>query len=948
MNKIILGLGIFTGILLLACDDTTKNNTKTQDAEVMDMSSDDMKPTTLDMKVMDLNLVDMLPTEPNPCVSDDQCFEGRICLDGVCGPTECKYSNECPADKPICIGVLDENQVIQRGRCGNCTADSDCFEPSTCVPFANGLSGGICSTSDTCVGTLDCPPAARNVMRGPQSLVCLDRSTSAQESICVDPFKCASNNDCPEGLKCLPSGQCATIDISDNCRDSLECGFGEVCRSDIGKCGPCQQNTDCGPNQACQSGACVEIPGACIDDDSCLGNRQCVLGECNQPTCQEDEYGPNDSFATVKEIVGDRIYRQLMSCGDDWFSFLLPPEMNALVAVRQLDRGSNLGLIIYNDEQVEIGRSVSSAALEGVRLRESAAPRTIYVKVFQEQALGAAAYQLEISYTPSNETICLDDPFELVSPDNDLNHARLIRGSVNERFPTQVSGQICKGDDDFYCFQIADGERLSISGVVELGDALIVGTLYDPNGDVLSGVKQVGRWAADLNATDIDTVLENGGLYCLGLSVDEGSGTRLGQGRYKLKFNAVSPQVATLCGQSQQIEIDGRRGSDVGTLSGDNHISLSCANSNGPEKAYYFNVTEPSLVVARVAGVASGTLGAPVLALKSECELGTEIACSEQSIDFNNPYISLPNPAILRAAVNPPVDPISNQSFGTYTLIVDGIDVGDTPSYQVDIELRPLAPAPINDRCERASELQIPADGVLSFQGNLDQALDETGACVGQGAPDVFYHVRINQPSRVLAQATSIPADFPVAVYLKSSCSGAVTECGFGFDEVVPAGDYILVVDGIDAQSRGRFEVQLAVDPIPAASVNDTCANAIDLEGLSGQLIANTRGATDDYQLNRQNTCTRDNTMGGDLVYRLNVQANRRVTISVDPTEGWDTSLYVLSSCDGNLEQSCLVGQDGALREQVVFTPAQNGSVFVIVDGVNGEFGEFNLSWNIE
>ena len=663
----------------------------------------------------------------------------------------------------------------------------------------------------------------------------------------------------------------------------------------------------------------------------------------------EDAYGPNSTFADVKEIVGDRVYRNLMSCGDDWFKFTLPPEMNVLIAVRQMDRGANLGLVIYDDEQRELARSVGASPLEGVRVRESVAPREIYIKVFQEHALGTAAYQLEISYTPSNDQICLDDPFELVSPDNDLDHGRLIRASSNDRFPNEVVGQICQGDDDFICFAIGRGETLSIKGTVELGDALIVGTLYQPNGDALMGARQSGRWAADLNPTDIETTLQEEGIYCLGLSVDMQSGTRVGQGRYKLKINAVSPEVASLCGQAEEIALDGRRGGATGTLTGMSSLKLSCANSDGPEKAYYFDVTEPSLLVARVAGIASGTLGAPVVSIRSQCEQSSsELSCSDQSIDFNNPYLSLPSPAILRAPINPPVDPITNQVGGRYTLIVDGVEVGDTPSYQVDLELRPLAPVPVNDRCDRASALNIPNDGVLVFQGNLDQAKDDGAGCIGQNAPDVYYQVTIPQASRVVAQATSIPADFPVAVYLQTICNGGSAQCGFGFDEIVPAGTYLLAVDGVDAQSRGRFEVQLVVTPVSMPSINDTCGNAINLEGRSGQVFGNTQGATDDFQLPRQNTCTRDNTQGGDLVYKLNVQANQRVQLTATPQDGWDLSLYVLNNCDADINSACVVGQDGALAEDLTFTPAQTGVVYIVVDGVNQESGAFDLTWNIQ
>ena len=171
MQKISLGIGIWLVVLLFACDDTSKKPGKVQDTYVEDMTQEDSL-IKEDMKIKDMIVVDMLPTEPNPCETDSQCFEGRICLAGQCAPAECKSSIECPADRPICIGRVDENDQIQRGRCGNCLENTDCYEPATCQPFNEGIKGGVCVSSDSCQGTLDCPPAARNVMRGIQDPVC--------------------------------------------------------------------------------------------------------------------------------------------------------------------------------------------------------------------------------------------------------------------------------------------------------------------------------------------------------------------------------------------------------------------------------------------------------------------------------------------------------------------------------------------------------------------------------------------------------------------------------------------------------------------------------------------------------------------------------------------------------------------------------------------------------
>ena len=46
------------------------------------------------------------------------------------------------------------------------------------------------------------------------------------------------------------------------------------------------------------------------------------------------------------------------------------------------------------------------------------------------------------------------------------------------------------------------------------------------------------------------------------------------------------------------------------------------------------------------------------------------------------------------------------------------------------------------------------------------------------------------------------------------------------------------------------------------------------------------------------------------------------MSFTATPNEGWDLSLYLVSSCDGEIADACLAGQDGALAETITYTPA--------------------------
>ena len=157
----------------------------------------------MDMTVMDQE-VDQMPSEPEMCTQDLECFAGRICLDGQCADAECQINSDCPLDRPQCFGPEGEDPNQRRGRCGNCEEDLDCFGGAKCSLF-EGVDdetelGGICQLDGPCSGSLECAPAARGVLRGSLSDVCLDQSESQLDPICTSAFNCQGEDECPQGL----------------------------------------------------------------------------------------------------------------------------------------------------------------------------------------------------------------------------------------------------------------------------------------------------------------------------------------------------------------------------------------------------------------------------------------------------------------------------------------------------------------------------------------------------------------------------------------------------------------------------------------------------------------------------------------------------------------------------------------------------------------------------
>jgi len=80
------------------------------------------------------------------------------------------------------------------------------------------------------------------------------------------------------------------------------------------------------------------------------------------------------------------------------------------------------------------------------------------------------------------------------------------------------------------------------------------------------------------------------------------------------------------------------------------------------------------------------------------------------------------------------------------------------------------------------------------------------------------------------------------------------------------------------------------------------------------------------------------------VVYAINNPEPGMMYVQAIPEDGWDLSLYVVSEC-GSPARRRIACSDGALAESVVFDTAAEEMVYVIVDGSNGETGNFELRW---
>ncbi len=851
--------------------------------------------------------------DAEPCAEDVECLDGNICENGAC-VEGCTNDGECAMADPA-------TPVCVEGRCGDCRSDDDCFGTGTCV-----------------------------MARCEEPAMCLDTRECAGDRACVDGAcgaapDCNADVTCPGGWTCLPSGDCAPV-RDGACGDDDDCGPGLSCLdAEPAYCGACRDDGDCPGSTTCTRGPtgnrCTEGPD-CLTDDDCLGVRICDAGACVQPACDDDGDEPNDTLETATPIgAGFAVGR--VSCNPDYYRFELPADTTAEVILRQLDRGADLTLVVLGENGNEAARSQTNEANEAVTLGPFAAARPLFVRVEQAGPPAVASYSLEIRLFDEDDR-CVDDRYDVAGDDDTRQTGRRVRNPGQAGFTGDLSGRICPDDTDVFCFQINAREQLSARVEVLSGDAVIAGEVTGADGAPIANA--TATWSRDEEPAEL-TARGAAGTWCLHLTSDNG-----GASTYRVALSAVSTEAQALCRLAAPLQLNGGTAEVTDELEDESAASPLCVaagGADGGEKVFTITVDDPDvpgcaqnpclyppfLLTARVEGVAGGTLGDPVVSLRRTCADGaSEMACADDTPDPRDPIRAQINPSVIRVPVTEP---------GEHALIVDGIAVGNSADFTLQVIAENLPNPPPNETCADAPLIDL-LGGVAEVPANLVNATDDHAACLGDGGPDVAYRIQLDRRSYVRVQALAQPNDFAVAAYLVADCGApAPVGCGYGFEGEVPPGEYFLVLDGADANARGRVTAQIVVEPFGNAPQNDTCESAQQLAAGGGELQGDTRSAGDDYQLEEGNACTQHNTRGGDVVYVLPQQAAGRYFIEAIPQGGWDLALAVVGGCDDPAGQrrAC---SDGALTESVVFD-APGSQLYVIVDGTNGEHGRFTLRW---
>jgi len=129
----------------------------------------------------------------------------------------------------------------------------------------------------------------------------------------------------------------------------------------------------------------------------------------------------------------------------------------------------------------------------------------------------------------------------------------------------------------------------------------------------------------------------------------------------------------------------------------------------------------------------------------------------------------------------------------------------------------------------------------------------------------------------------------------------------------------------------------LSVDTCPEPQPNDTCEGAIDLQEQSlDQFQVDLCTYVPDYTP-AEPECTGDYPANGnDALYKIYLTAGEIFSACIAPSDGFiDLSLWLASDC-GDLENTCVAGDDSGNPECVSYEATADGWYFLVVDAYSG------------
>ncbi len=218
------------------------------------------------------------------------------------------------------------------------------------------------------------------------------------------------------------------------------------------------------------------------------------------------------------------------------------------------------------------------------------------------------------------------------------------------------------------------------------------------------------------------------------------------------------------------------------TAATDQSSVAGCGGVKGPDVVYRVDISERALFNAAVVAPFSSKLY-----LLDACDGGNLVTCADKTMVTN------------------PIE------AGTYYLWVDSDSANAKGNFTLATSITP-APLPINDTCEKSSELVF-ANGKAVVNSNSTYSLDDAkGLCPSalSGGPDVFYKLSAGQGQTL---NVTLDADFESIIFVTwQGCgeAGVPMSCSATGSlqlQGLNGGDYWIAVDGVGEKDWGAYQL---------------------------------------------------------------------------------------------------------------------------------------------
>ena len=196
--------------------------------------------------------------------------------------------------------------------------------------------------------------------------------------------------------------------------------------------------------------------------------------EITVPACEADGLEPNDTAGAASDITSNGTAIEGTICANDvdWYRLSLPADAEANVALTFSHDVGDLNLAVFNsgDLDTPVAAADTDDDNEALSFRPPL-PGTYFVRV-------SATGRLQSSYSISlvaTSPVCPEDDF--LEENDDFDNASALSPGIN---PGLIS---CEGDEDWFTFELAEGQSVEIFTLAAMGLGDLDLRLYGPDAD---------------------------------------------------------------------------------------------------------------------------------------------------------------------------------------------------------------------------------------------------------------------------------------------------------------------------------------------------------------------------------------------------------------------------------------------------------------------------------